>query len=78
MCVTEVGLVGETEMNVFLRQGVLDLVGINACRQTRYDLLHACDVCIVKNIVVDEHVVSQECELAIGISRARVQNTQNN
>ena len=55
-------------MDVLFGQRIRHLVRINAGGQAGNDLLHACDMRVVEDIVVDEHVITKESELAIAVS----------
>lgn len=50
-------------MDLGLVQGVIDLVRVDACRQTGNDLLHPELVRVVEDVVVDEDVLAEEVEL---------------
>jgi hypothetical protein len=50
-------------MDFVLVQRVLDLVRENTGGETRNDLLGAALVCTLEDVVVDQEVVSQECQL---------------
>lgn len=54
---------GRTEMDILLGQWIFDLVGEDTGRETRDDLLRPLEIGGVQHIVVDQHVVSEECRL---------------
>ena len=51
------------EVDLFLCQGVVDLVGEHAGRETGDDLLRLGDACGVEDIVVDQRIISEERSL---------------
>ena len=61
--IAEVALVRQAEVDLGLIEGVRNLVGEDTRRETRDDLLDAGLVCDVQDVVVDEHVVTEEGEL---------------
>ena len=63
MRVAKVALVRQAEVDLVLVEGVLDLVGEDTRRETRDDLRRVRLVRGVQHVVVDEHVVAEECEL---------------
>lgn len=63
MCIAEVTLVGQPEMDLGLVQGVCDLVWEDASRQTRHDFLGLLEMCGVEDVIVDDEVVAEECGL---------------
>ena len=69
MCITEVTLVRQPEVDLGLVQRVCDLVWEDACRQARHDFLGILGVCSVEDVVVDDEVVAEEC----GLNRSECQ-----
>lgn len=63
MSVAEVALMRRSAVDLGLVQRVLDLVGEDASRKTRDNLLGSFDVCSLKNVVVDQEIVAQERKL---------------
>ena len=63
MCIPEVTLVGEAEVDLGLVERIGDLVGEDTRRETGDDLLDPSVVCRMKDVIVDEDVVPEEREL---------------
>ena len=63
MRIAEVALVRQAEVDLGLIEGVRNLVGEDTRRETRDDLLRATFVRALENVVVDQEVISQECQL---------------
>ena len=63
VCVPEVALVREAEVDLGLVERILDLVRVHARREARDDLLALELVRRVQHVVVDQDVVAEEVEL---------------
>jgi hypothetical protein len=70
--VSEVALVGWSEMNLGLVKRIRDAIWENTRRQTRNHFGYSELVCIMEYIVIDEHVVSQERVLRNSIDQSLV------
>jgi hypothetical protein len=63
MGISEVALMWKAEMNLVLVKRIDDFVREYTCRKTRYNFLRLCEIGGVKHVVVDERIISQECQL---------------
>ena len=70
--VSEVALVGWSEMDFGLVQRIRDAIWENARRQTRDHFGHSELVCVMEYVVINEHVVSQERMLWSSITQGSV------
>jgi hypothetical protein len=70
--VSEVALVGRSEMDLGLVKRIRDAIWENTRRQTRDHFGHSELVCIVVYVVINEHVVSQERVLWNSINQSLV------
>jgi len=63
MCISKVTRMWWSKVNFFLCEWVFDLVWEHTSRKTRYDFLDPFDVSSMEDIVVDEHIVTEESHL---------------
>ena len=68
--VAKVALVRQSEVDLTFIQRVGDLVREDTCRETGYDFLHLHQMCGVENVVIDECVVSKECQLEVATTKS--------